>query len=119
MSPYNGGAYSMILRSVGKQAAVFAGALTFVSYLATAAVSSLSGGFYLSSLFEGGLDQSAVVFISFIPVVLFSLLNIKGIKEPAKIVTFISICHFGLLILISLWGLSYILFHFSEIDFSN
>ena len=119
MSPYNGGAYSMILRSVGKQAAVFAGALTFVSYLATAAVSSLSGGFYLSSLFEGGLDQSAVVFISFIPVVLFSLLNIKGIKEPAKIVTFISICHFGLLILISLWGLSYILFHFSEIDFSK
>ena len=45
MIPYNGGAYSMILRSVGKQAAVFAGALTFVSYLATAAVSSLSGGF--------------------------------------------------------------------------
>ncbi len=119
MSPYNGGAYSMILRSVGKQAAVFAGALTFVSYLATAAVSSLSGGFYLSSLFEGGLDQSTVVFISFIPVVLFGLLNIKGIKEPAKIVTGISICHFGLLILISIWGLGYILFNFSEIDFSK
>ncbi|MDE0119750.1 MAG: APC family permease [Bdellovibrionales bacterium] len=119
MSPYNGGAYSMILRSVGKQAAVFAGALTFVSYLATAAVSSLSGAFYLSSLFEGGLDQSTVVTISFIPVILFSLLNIKGIKEPAKIVTGIAICHFGLLILISIWGLGYILFHFSEIDFSK
>ena len=119
MSPYNGGAYSMILRSVGKRAAVFAGALTFVSYLATAAVSSLSGGFYLSSLFEGGLSQSQVVFISFIPVVLFGLLNIKGIKEPAKIVTGVSIVHFGLLILISLWGLVYILFHFSEIDFSK
>ena len=119
MSPYNGGAYSMILRSVGKQAAVFAGALTFVSYLATAAVSSLSGGFYLSSFFENGLDQSTVVLISFIPVVLFGLLNIKGLKEPAKIVTGISICHFGLLILISLWGLLYILFNFSEIDFSK
>ena len=119
MSPYNGGAYSMILRSVGKQAAVFAGALTFVSYLATAAVSSLSGGFYLSSLFKGGLDSSTVVFISFIPVVLFSLLNIKGIKEPAKIVTGVSIAHFGLLILISIWGLGYILFNFSEIDFSK
>ena len=119
MSPYNGGAYSMILRSIGKRAAVFAGALTFVSYLATAAVSSLSGGFYLSSLFEGGLDQSTVVSISFIPVILFSLLNIKGIKEPAKIVTGVSICHFGLLILISIWGLGYILFHFSEIDFSK
>ncbi|MYE07656.1 MAG: APC family permease, partial [Oligoflexia bacterium] len=119
MSPYNGGAYSMILRSVGKQAAVFAGALTFVSYLATAAVSSLSGAFYMSSLFERGLDQSTVVSISFIPVILFSLFNIKGIKEPAKIVTGIAICHFGLLILISLWGLGYILFHFSEIDFSK
>ena len=119
MSPYNGGAYSMILRSIGKQTAVFAGALTFVSYLATAAVSSLSGGFYLSSLFEGGLDQSTVVLISFIPVVLFSLLNIKGIKEPAKIVTGISIGHFGLLMLISLWGLVYILFNFSEVDFSK
>ena len=119
MSPYNGGAYSMILRSVGKQSAVFAGALTFVSYLATAAVSSLSGGFYLSSLFEGGLDQSTVVLISFIPVVLFGLLNIKGIKEPAKIVTGVSIAHFGLLILISIWGSGYILFHFSEIDFSK
>ena len=119
MSPYNGGAYSMILRSVGKQSAVFAGALTFVSYLATAAVSSLSGGFYLSSLFEGGLEQSTVVLISFIPVVLFGLLNIKGIKEPAKIVTGVSIAHFGLLVLISIWGLGYILFHFSEIDFSK
>ena len=119
MSPYNGGAYSMILRSIGKRAAVFAGALTFVSYLATAAVSSLSGGFYFSSLFEGGLDQSTVVLISFIPVILFSLLNIKGIKEPAKMVTVVAICHFGLLILISIWGLGYIAFHFSEINFSK
>jgi len=119
ISPYNGGAYSMILRSIGKRAAVFAGALTFVSYLATAAVSSLSGGFYLSSLFENGLDPTTVVYISFIPVVLFGLLNIKGIKEPAKIVTGIAICHFGLLILISLWGLIYILFNFSEINFSK
>ena len=119
MSPYNGGAYSMILRSVGKRPAVFAGALTFVSYLATAAVSSLSGGFYLSSLFDGGLDQSTVVLISFIPVVLFGLLNIKGIKEPAKMVTSVAICHFGLLILISFWGLMYILFNFSDINFSK
>ena len=32
LSPYNGGAYSMILRSVGRRAAVLAGALTFVTY---------------------------------------------------------------------------------------
>ena len=119
MSPYNGGAYSMILRSIGKQSAVFAGALTFVSYLATAAVSSLSGAFYMSSLFEGGLESSHVVTISFIPVILFGLLNIKGIKEPAKIVTGVAIAHFALLMLISLWGFIYILFHWSEIHFSK
>ena len=119
MSPYNGGAYSMILRSVGKRAAMFAGTLTFVSYLATASVSSLSGSFYLSSLFQEQMDQSTVVLISFIPVVLFGFLNIKGIKEPAKLVTGVAIFHFGLLILITLWGLGYIAFHWSEINFSK
>ncbi len=119
MSPYNGGAYSMILRSLGRRMAVVAGALTVVSYLATAAVSSLSGGYYFSSLFEGGLSIRAVIWISFIPVVVFGLLNIKGIKEPAKIVTGVAISHFALLILISLWGLIYLLFHWSEVDFSK
>lgn len=120
MSPYNGGAYSMILRSVGKRAAIFAGALTFVSYLATAAVSSLSGSFYLSSLFPSQMsDTSTVVMVSFVPVVFFALLNIKGIREPARLVTGVAIFHFGLLMLISLWGLIYIGFHWSEIQFSK
>ncbi len=119
MSPYNGGAYSMILRSVGKRTAVFAGALTFVSYLATAAVSSLSGGFYFSSLFAGGLSNSTVVWISFLPVIFFGILNIKGIKESAKLVTGIAITHFSLLIIITLWSIVYIIFYWSEIDFSK
>ena len=119
ISPYNGGAYSMILRSVGRRMAVVAGALTFVSYLATAAVSSLSGSYYFSSLFDGGLSENTVVLISFTPVIIFGLLNIKGIKEPAKIVTAIALSHFGLLILISLWGLIYLAFHWSEVDFSK
>jgi len=119
MSPYNGGAYSMILRSVGKRTAVVAGALTFVSYLATAAVSSLSGAFYLSSMFEGGLNSSTVVLLSFIPVIFFGILNIKGIKEPAKLVTVIAVFHFALLMLISLWSLIYVAFHWSEVDLSK
>ena len=119
MSPYNGGAYSMILRSLGRRMAVVAGALTVVSYLATAAVSSLSGGYYFSSLFEGGLSVQAVVWISFIPVAVFGFLNIKGIKEPAKIVTGVAVSHFALLMLISLWGLIYLLFHWSEVNFSK
>jgi len=119
LSPYNGGAYSMILRSMGRRAAVLAGALTIVSYLATAAVSSLSGGYYLSSLFEGGLSSSAVVFLSFIPIVLFGLLNTKGIEEPAKLVTLIAGLHFGLLLIIAIWGFSFLFINFDAIDFTK
>ena len=119
MSPYNGGAYSMILRSLGRRMAVVAGALTVVSYLATAAVSSLSGAYYFSSLFDGGLSVHTVVWISFIPIIAFGLLNIKGIKEPAKIVTGVAVSHFALLMLISLWGFIYLLFHWNEVDFSK
>ena len=119
ISPYNGGAYSMILRSLGRRIAVVAGALTFVSYLATAAVSSLSGSYYFSSLFPEGFERSTVVLISFIPVILFALLNIKGIKEPAKIVTGVCIFHFCLLGIISIWGLGYIALHWEEINFSK
>ena len=119
MSPYNGGAYSMILRSLGRRMAVVAGALTVVSYLATAAVSSLSGSYYFSSLFEDGLSVTSIVLISFVPIVLFGLLNIKGIKEPAKIVTGVAASHFALLILISLWGLIYLAFHWEDVNFSK
>ena len=118
MSPYNGGAYSMILRSMGRRAAVLAGALTFVSYLATAAVSALSGGFYLSSLF-GGFSSSTVVLLSFIPLILFGLLNTRGIKEPAKLVTLVAIFHFALLLIMVVWSLGYTVFNWSLIDFAK
>ena len=106
LSPYNGGAYSMILRTVGRQGAVVAGALTFITYLATAAVSALSGSFYMSSLV--GMNSSQVVLYSFVPIILFGILNSRGIKEPAKLVTGIAIFHFALLIIMSIWGLGYI-----------
>jgi len=118
MSPYNGGAYSMILRSMGRRAAVLAGALTFASYLATAAVSALSGGFYLSSLFDG-FSNTTVVFISFIPLILFGLLNTRGIKEPAKLVTLVAIVHFVLLLIMVLWSTGYTIFYWDEIDLTK
>ncbi len=119
MSPYNGGAYSMILRSLGRRVAVLAGALTFVSYLATAAVSSLSGAKYLGSLSDGGMSPSSVVLLSFIPIILFGLLNTKGIKEPAKLVTGIAGFHFALLMIMAVWGFGYLALNFQEIDFSK
>ncbi len=118
MSPYNGGAYSMILRTIGRRAGVLAGGLTFISYLATAAVSALSGGHYLTSLFPGvEINNNVVVLLSFIPIILFGLLNIRGIKEPAKLVTGIAGFHFGLLILMGLWGLIFLLFN--DIDWQK
>ncbi|MCB9025363.1 MAG: APC family permease [Bdellovibrionaceae bacterium] len=117
LSPYNGGAYSMILRTIGRRFAVVAGSLTFVSYLATAAVSALSGALYFSSLFSNGLPTSLVVILSFIPIILFGLLNTKGIKEPAKLVTVIAALHFALLIIIGIWGLGFLLFNYQDIDF--
>ena len=121
LSPYNGGAYSMILRSLGRRSAVMAGTLTFVSYLATAAVSALSGAFYLLSFWDIPHDtlNYYAVFLSFIPIILFGLLNAKGIREPAKIVTVIAGLHFFLLIVLSLWGLIFIAFRYDQIDFSK
>ena len=116
MSPYNGGAYSMILKTLGRRAAVGAGALTFVSYMATAAVSSLSGSYYLCSLFFDRAPLTTVVWISFIPIIFFGCLNIKGIKEPAKLVTGVAITHFILLFFIGIWGLIYMGFHWEEVD---
>lgn len=119
LSPYNGGAYVMILRSLGRQPAVLAGALTCVSYLATAAVSALSGAYYLSSLRPEGLDTHHIVLLSYVPIILFGLLNIKGVREPAKIVTGISAFHFALLTVIGVWGLAFIGLHWDQIDFSR
>lgn len=118
LSPYNGGAYSMILRTLGRQMSVLAGALTMVSYLATAAVSALSGAYYLTSI-AGDVSEGSVVLIAFIPIIGFALLNARGIKEPAKLVTLISGLHFFLLIIISIWGMCYLTFYWSEIDLSK
>ncbi|MCZ0931748.1 MAG: APC family permease [Oligoflexia bacterium] len=119
MSPRNGGAYSMILRTLGRRVAVVAGALTFVSYLATAAVSSLSGSYYICSLFGSDISLTTVVLISFIPILFFGFLNIKGIKEPAKIVTGIASFHFVFLFVIGVWSLIYMIFHFQELNLSK
>src|SRR5215469_4876303 len=50
VSPINGGAYSMVLQTVGRRAALVVGSMTILSYLATAVVSALSGALYLASL---------------------------------------------------------------------
>ncbi len=118
LSPHNGGAYTMILRSIGRRTSVLAGTLTVLTYLATAAVSALSGAFYLSAL-GSFVPIHQVVLIAAVPIIIFGILNTKGIKEPAKIVTAITCLHFGLLMLIILLSLGFIIFKWSDVDFSK
>lgn len=105
-SPFNGGAYMMVLQTVGRRVAMVVGALTILSYLATAAVSALSGAFYIDS-FDNLLNWpvAGVVAVSIIPVVIFGYLNIVGIKEPAIIVFAIAFFHFALLLGMDAYGI--------------
>lgn len=120
LSPYNGGAYSMILRTIGRRFAVVAGALTFVSYLATAAVSALSGAKYFGSLpIFTEIPTGVIVLMSFVPIILFGILNTKGIEEPAKLVTGIAGLHFFLLIIMEIWGIFYVAFNYEQIDWEK
>lgn len=104
-SPFNGGAYMMVLQTVGRRMAMIVGALTILSYLATAAVSALSGAYYIDS-FDNIMNWpvASIVTVAIIPVVLFGLLNIIGIKEPAMIVFFIASFHFLLLLGMDFYG---------------
>ncbi len=105
-SPFNGGAYMMVLQTVGRRVAMVVGALTILSYLATAAVSALSGAYYIDS-FDNIVNWpvAQVCIVAIIPVIVFGLLNIVGIKEPAIIVFGIAFLHFALLLGMDVWGL--------------
>lgn len=117
-SPFNGGAYMMALQTIGRRAAMFVGALTILSYLATAAVSAISGAFYLDSI-DNVTDWPVhlITLVAAVPVIFFGILNIVGIKEPAKIVFAIAFFHFGLLLCMDAYGIWLALYR--HVDFSR
>lgn len=118
VSPFNGGAYIMVLQTIGKRFAIFVGALTILSYLATAAVSALSGAFYIDSIDNiMNWPISSIVVTAIAPVVVFGLLNIIGIKEPAMIVFLIALFHFSLLLFMDIKGV--IMLFEKQINLSN
>lgn len=119
LSPYNGGAYVMILRGIGRRSGVLVGGLTILSYLATATVSALSGAFYVSSLMSGDVAIESIVLIAAIPIIIFGILNSKGIKEPAKLITVITGMHFSFLFLLIIWGTGFILWNWQDVDFAK
>ncbi len=105
-SPFNGGAYMMVLQTVGRRMAMVVGALTILSYLATAAVSAISGAHYLDSFDSiNNFSLPNLVAVALIPVVFFGLLNVVGIKEPAKIVLAVAVFHFSMLLAMDVYGL--------------
>jgi amino acid transporter len=118
VSPFNGGAYIMVLQTIGKRFAIVVGALTILSYLATAAVSALSGAFYIDSIDNiMNWPIASIVSTAIAPVIIFGLLNIIGIKEPAMIVFFIALFHFGLLLYMDVKGI--IMAFERHLDFSR
>ncbi|MBZ0188002.1 MAG: APC family permease, partial [Candidatus Obscuribacterales bacterium] len=106
VSPFNGGAYIMVLQTVGKRLALVVGALTILSYLATATVSALSGAYYIDSFsHDSNWATNTIMLVSLLPVIFFGLANIIGIREPAMIVFVIAFFHFSLLLFMDVRGL--------------
>jgi amino acid transporter len=111
VNPVNGGAYAMVLGSIGRRAALGIGSLTLLSYLATAVVSALSGAYYLGSLWGHHPSKVFVVLVAAIPVVAFGLLNLVGLKESTRVVLVISAFHFLMLLVMDAWGLGMLATH--------
>ena len=105
VSPLNGGAYTMVLQTVGRRAALVVGSLTILSYLATAVVSSLSGAMYLSTLSAVPWPAWLLVAVAAVPIVGFATLNLIGLKESTVLVFGIAVFHFGMLIAMDTYGL--------------
>ena len=109
VNPINGGAYAMVLTTVGRQAGLAIGSLTILSYLATAVVSALSGAYYISSLWSAlwGVTWPVwlIAMVAAIPIVGFAILNLWGLRESARLVFVISASVFTLLLIMDAWGL--------------
>ncbi|MDB5095829.1 MAG: hypothetical protein JWM80_250 [Cyanobacteria bacterium RYN_339] len=111
VSPLNGGAYTMVLQTVGRRAALVVGSMTILSYLATAVVSALSGALYLATLWSTPWPMWLVVIVAAVPILLFAALNVFGLQESTKLVFAIAFFHFGMLIVMDVWGIWMIMQH--------
>lgn len=105
VNPVNGGAYSMVLATVGRRMALVVGSLTILSYLATAVVSAISGTLYLSTLWSAPWPVWQTVLVASFPIGLFAALNLFGLKESTKLVFGIAAFHFVTLIAVDVYGL--------------
>ncbi len=110
--PLNGGAYNALLNTTSKQMASLAAALTLLSYMATAVISSSEAMHYLSSIihsmhhpiFHGIAALEWITYVelsTFGLLTVFAMLAINGISESAKVAIFIFIFHLVSLVLLT------------------
>lgn len=99
--PVNGGSYNALLNGTSKNVAAVAGALTILSYVATAVISAKSGVDYLSSvmspifdMFSGVSADKIFLFGGTVAVLaFFAILVINGVKDSASVAMAIFIFH--------------------------
>ncbi len=85
----NGGTYNALLNTTSKKVASVAGALSLLSYIATAVVSATSAMEYLQALWSGLDIRLAVVIL----LALFAVLNLLGLTESAVVATILFVAH--------------------------
>lgn len=113
--PLNGGAYNALLNTTTKFKASVAACMTFLSYLATACISSNTAIEYLNTLFP---MQIPVLPLTITLLGVFAVLAIMGISESAKVALMIFIFHLSTLALFILLGV-FFLFGDMSIAMSN
>lgn len=104
--PLNGGAYNALLNTTTKFKASVAACMTFLSYLATACISSNTAIEYLGTLFSTHIP---VLPLTIALLGVFAVLAILGISESAKVALVIFIFHLSTLALFILMGVVFVL----------
>jgi amino acid transporter len=94
--PVNGGTYTLLLNSTSKFVASLAGALTVLSYIATAVVGASVSVAYIRHLVDVPLGLGTVGVLGF-----FAFLNLLGIKESSRIATLIFVVHCALMVVLA------------------
>eukprot|EP01114_Cavostelium_apophysatum_P015374 TRINITY_DN4166_c0_g1_i2.p1 TRINITY_DN4166_c0_g1~~TRINITY_DN4166_c0_g1_i2.p1 ORF type:complete len:690 (-),score=187.13 TRINITY_DN4166_c0_g1_i2:69-2084(-) len=87
--PMNGGTYNALLNTTSKKIASVAGALSLLSYVATAVVSANSAMEY----FQGLWSNLPILYAVIILLLFFALLNIMGITESAVVAAVLFTIH--------------------------
>ena len=103
--PLNGGAYNILLNTSTKQNAAIAAALTILSYMATAVISSSEAMHYLHHI----VPSINIFWFTIGLLFMFMLLIMLGIKESSSVAVFIFIVHLSSIVVL-LFSVGYFIY---------